>query len=369
MNLQDVCIVGGGAAGVSAALFLSQNGFRGSVVLLEKKQKLLTKFEYTANGRGNLTNKRIDASCYVSSAASSYVQRVLALFPSAAAIDWLTSFGFSLVCDEQRGRLYPEQQSARVVASAFASALQRTSCQVRLGVGVLSWEYDSAARVYTVSCDDGSVVHARRIIWATGGAAAPVFGTDGSWVSQFAQHEVASAPWCPVLCGLRLQAPVTQLSGSVVRCRFRLISTQDDTVLFDQEGDLLWTHFGVSGPVVFDASVRVGSRVSECVAVVQLVSPEWFETLWGNPGKKCVSDVFGDCPPKVRQYFQTLFANEWDRRLSSAGTAVKNRLVASFVTASFRVIGLRDANDAQTSRGGIALSEIVVKTGSLKKYP
>jgi flavin-dependent dehydrogenase len=51
MQVFDVCIVGGGAAGVSAALFLSQGGFGGSVLILEKRQKLLTKFEYTANGR------------------------------------------------------------------------------------------------------------------------------------------------------------------------------------------------------------------------------------------------------------------------------------------------------------------------------
>ena len=248
----DLAIVGGGAAGLAAAIFAAEaapSGFR--TVVLDGAKSLGAKILVSGGGRCNVTHHHVQAGDF--NGSQNIVRNVLAAFGVESTIRWFASLGVELK-REPTGKLFPVANSARAVLQALLSRC------AALNVTLLTSH--RVTRIIPPAGDDPSfqILHAHgalrcsRVIVSTGGRSLPRSGSDGSGWDMLRElgHTVtpthaALAPL--VLAPQMFHAELTGLSQEVELSVFAGGKRIDR-----RTGSLLWTHFGISGPVVMDAS-------------------------------------------------------------------------------------------------------------------
>ena len=252
--MSDVVVIGGGAAGMAAALFAARAG--ASVILLEKNEKLGKKVYITGKGRCNLTND-CDVDEFMAQVPRNprFLYSALNFFSPRDMMALLESSGCPV--QVQRGRrVFPVSEKASDVTRALQSCLRSAGVSVRLGAEVHALESESG-RLTGVRLEDGSFVPAGAVIVCTGGISYPSTGStgDGYRFAEEAGHTVL--PQSPVLVGLETQeAWPRTLQGLSLR-NVTLTLSRKGKVLYSELGEMLFTHFGISGPLVLSASSRM----------------------------------------------------------------------------------------------------------------
>ena len=246
--MTDWLIVGGGAAGLMAAGAACARGR--TVTLLEHNpkgpgQKLLI----TGKGRCNLTN-----DCDVREFLG-YVRRnprflysCLYAFPPAAAMELFESLGVPLKTERGR-RVFPQSDRAADVLAALRGYAAGAEL-VRANVEQLLIENGRCTGVQA----GGRVLRARRVLLATGGVSYPATGSDGSGYRLAAQAGHTILPPQPSLCSLVSPDPDCRRMMGLSLRNVALTLYEDDRPLFTEQGEALFTHFGLSGPLVLSAS-------------------------------------------------------------------------------------------------------------------
>ena len=243
----DIAVVGGGAAGLAAAIFAAENGRETRIVVLEGAAKLGAKILISGGGRCNVTHDVVRPEDFNGNRA--IVRNVLAAFDAAAAVRWLESLGVALK-REETGKLFPVSDRARTVLDALTRRCASLGVEILAGHRVGGVErHDSS---FSVLHDRGRLA-ATRVILATGGRSLPRTGSDGSgWeMARRLGHSVTETfpALVPLLLDGSFHRPLSGVSQEVE------LSTFASGRLVDRRtGSMLWTHFGVSGPVVLDAS-------------------------------------------------------------------------------------------------------------------
>lgn len=249
----SVAIVGAGAAGLAAAIFALQTNPRLRVVLLDGAAKLGAKILVSGGGRCNVTNARVTAEDYWGGSRNT-IRRVLAGFPVEQTIAWFESLGVSLY-EDYDGKLFPRSDKARTVLDALLDAAQRAGVDVRPQQRVTRIErHDDVFEITSA----GGTLAAARVVLATGGRSLPKTGSDGGGYALAAALGHSLVPQTPALAPLVLEGDFhSQLSG--VSHDAALMLRMADRRPEILRGSLLWTHFGLSGPLPMNAS-RVWHR-------------------------------------------------------------------------------------------------------------
>ena len=245
----DVAIVGAGAAGLAAAIFAAETAPRARIVLLEGAKKIGAKILVSGGGRCNVTHHAVAAADF--NGTQPVVRNVLAAFDVAATVAWFESLGVALK-REETGKLFPVSDEAATVVAALVDR-----CRA-LGVTVLT---DRVTDVTRADDDGGLIAHgrdrvvrARRMIVATGGRSLPKSGSDGTgWeIVGRLGHTVTPTYQALVPLVFAEGSPFAALSG--ISHLVELTTFAAGKRIDRRTGSLLWTHVGVSGPVVMDAS-------------------------------------------------------------------------------------------------------------------
>ena len=245
--MKRVVVIGGGAAGMMAALSAAESA-ENRVVLLERQARLGRKLLATGNGRCNLTNTAASPAHY-HGAEAAFVRPALERFDAAATLAYFHALGL-LTVEEYGGRVYPLSNSANSVLDVLRFALaqagveQRTACPAR--------ELRRTGHGFAVFTDGGRI-DADALIVACGGCAGAKLGgvTDGYELLKPLGHRRTSL--FPALVQLR-SAPEFPRALKGIRCHAALTLRRGSAVLARSEGELQFTDNGVSGPVVFDIS-------------------------------------------------------------------------------------------------------------------
>lgn len=242
-------IVGGGAAGMLAALILAEKGVR-RILVLERNDRLGRKLSATGNGQGNVTNTDMCIRHYFSSDLHK-AEGVLQAFGQRELVRLLTSVGGYFVADGE-GRVYPSSRQAASVTDILRFALAARNVCVKTG------EYVRSAAVtadgFCVRTDKGRY-GARFLILAAGGKASPHFGSDGSGYALAEQFGHTVTPLAPALVQLKTERDnIRGLRGIRSDCAVHLLRGGREE--FSCRGDVIFTDYGVSGNAVFRASSR-----------------------------------------------------------------------------------------------------------------
>lgn len=250
----DVIVVGGGPAGMMAATVASQQGKR--VLLLEKNRQLGKKLLITGKGRCNITNNA-DIGDFIEQVPmnSSFLYSAFYSFTNQQLLDLLHQQGLETKV-ERGGRVFPVSDRSSDVLHALVRLMGK-GVEVSYQSPVQSLWIEEG-RLRGVMLKNGERKEGARVVVATGGASYPATGStgDGYQLAKQAGHRVI--PPRPSLVPLETQETWPgELSGLGLKNIGITVRNPQGKVVYEDFGELLFTHFGVSGPVVLSASAHI----------------------------------------------------------------------------------------------------------------
>lgn len=249
-------IVGGGPAGMMAAVAAADVGEQ--AVLVEKNEKLGKKLFITGKGRCNVTNAAEDREILFANVCTNRKFLYSAFYgcDNRAVMDFLEQAGCPLKT-ERGGRVFPVSDRSSDVTAAFVRELKKRGVEILLNTRVESLVL-AGEEVSGVRLEGGRILSADRVIVCTGGMSYPSTGStgDGYRFAEAAGHRVT--PLSPALTPLEIREPwCRELMGlSLKNVALRMVRGEKE--LYRDFGEMLFTHFGVSGPLVLSASSFYG---------------------------------------------------------------------------------------------------------------
>ncbi|HIV79468.1 MAG TPA: aminoacetone oxidase family FAD-binding enzyme [Candidatus Avanaerovorax faecigallinarum] len=349
---RDICIIGGGASGLAAAVEAGMAGFGHRVILLEKRRGTGSKICASGNGRCNLSNE----TCHD-------VRLTLEFFGRIGV----------LTRTDEAGRIYPYSEEAADVERALRTAAERLGVAVLVNTAVTGLEKDDGG--FTVTAEttrDGKkeirFIPAKKVLVATGGKAAPKLGTtgDGYTMARKLGHRVNSP--VPVLTAIEVTENVSVLSG--VREKARASLFRDGKCIFCEDGEVQFTRDSLSGICIFNMSrflkLGKGKTLKDGFKEYEIYldfmpefSPAQVEDFLreqgerGLRGESALNSVVKE--KLARAVAERIFSDENPARQMKA--------------LKFTPKMPKGWETAQVTRGGVALSEVDGITMESKKVP
>ena len=252
--MQQILILGGGAAGLAAALAAAQSAEgRAHITVLDKNAKVGKKLLATGNGRCNLDNRDITPERYFTSSPKA-LRRLLSAVDEAAPLAWFESLGLYPRTDEA-GRVYPYSNQAADVLALLEHHLSRLGVEVRTGCTVQNLSQSRGGYAVQIETEAGrETLRADAVICAMGGDAGPQFGTDGFGTRFAAQCGGRMVPLYPCLTALQCAHPRKSLAGIRAKGCASLLDGTDGRVLAQETGEVQFTEYGLSGICIMQLS-------------------------------------------------------------------------------------------------------------------
>ena len=247
---KQVAVIGGGAAGLTAAIWAARSG--ASAVILEHTDRVGKKILSTGNGRCNLTNSKMEASCY-RSGDPQFPMEVISQFGWKDTLRWFSSMGLLCRC-RMESYYYPMSDQASAVLDCLRMECSRLGITIRTGIQPerIQRMREGRRSFYEIMTDQGEV-RADAVILACGSKAAPNTGSDGSGyeLAKSLGHRIIKP--LPALVQLRCQGNhYRQLAGIRTEADLRLLV--NDREMWRERGELQITDYGISGIPVFQLS-------------------------------------------------------------------------------------------------------------------
>ncbi len=366
-----IVIVGAGAAGltgaITAAQTLSQEKVDGRVLLLDGAKQIGAKILVSGGGRCNVTHDVVTPKDFFGN--RNIIRNVLAAFPVERTVAWFASLGVELK-HEPTGKLFPVTDKARTVLQALIDSARRA------GVTICpDHRVDAISRTNTgflVQHSHG-ITHASRVMLATGGQSLPRTGSDG-FGFQLARrfgHQITST--APALVPLVLDHSMFQTTLSGLSHEVELTTLVEKREVDRRTGSLLWTHAGMSGPVVLDAS-RFWTLATKQGTVVEMYGNfvpgqsadelrAWFVAQAAqHPRRSLVRTLSSLVPDRFAESLCRYQGCESQTAVAQVPRPTRDRLLNALTHFHFPIIGDRGWNVAEVTAGGVPLEEINYRT-------
>ena len=373
MTQTPVLVVGGGAAGMMAALAARQAGAQ--VTLLEPNEKLGRKLYITGKGRCNLTNNTTAEGVLNHVPRNGrFLYSAVTKFPPAAVMEYFEALGVPLKT-ERGGRVFPCSDKAADVIDALFFALKREKVIIQRG-RARDLVLEEGA-VTGVTLEDGSVLSAGAVILATGGVSYPATGStgDGYRLAQQAGHKIVPprASLVPLVeegdtCG--------KMQGlSLKNVTLTLRSRKKKKVVLQEQGEMLFTHFGISGPLVLSASAHGDWEKELYTAVIDLkpaldeakLEARILRDIGQSPNKAFHNFLEGLAPRLMIPVLGGRAEIPLDLPVNAMTRAQRRRLIETMKHFTIPLAGTRPVKEAIITAGGVKTGEIDPGTMMSKK--
>ena len=272
--MAHILVLGGGAAGLAAALAAAQTNPSARVTVLERNPRIGKKLLATGNGRCNLDHEGLTPADYVS-AAPDVLRTLLDAVAGADPLGWFHTLGLCTHTDET-GRVYPYSNQAADVLTLLEHHLARCGVEICTGCTVQTLSQSRNGYRVLFSRADGTddSLYADAVICAMGGSAGPQFGTDGFGPRFAAQCGGKLEPLYPALVPLQCEKPDKTLSGIRTKATVQLSAGQTAGAAASAQGEVQFTDYGLSGICIMDLSLQL--TPGSTPAGLQLdVFPDW----------------------------------------------------------------------------------------------
>ena len=365
----DVAVIGGGAAGLFAAIFAGRSGQR--VLVLDGAKKLGAKILVAGGGRCNVTHHAVDPSDYAGDKPNR-IRKVLRRFDVADTIEFFREQGVELK-REETGKLFPVTDKARSVLDALLNACSQVGVTLAHPQRVETVERREDD--FLISGDWGNIT-AERVVLATGGRALPKSGSDGHGytIAESLGHKISDRVF-PALVPLILPGdhPLRELSGLSFEGTLT-VRAPGGKVLHDTTHSILCTHFGLSGPGILDISRHWRDGIEDDpkstleIDFMPEVRLEELEETLQNAGSKNPRSV-------LRRWHSDRLVDTLNQLASIDGLAPcaqlskadRKKLLQACKQYVLPVQGDRGYTYAEVTMGGIPLEEVGLKTMASRK--
>ena len=363
--MKHVIVIGGGAAGMFAALAAAGKGHQ--VSLFEKNEKLGKKLFITGKGRCNLTNAS-DMDTLFSNIISNpkFLYSALSTYDNFRVIDFFEAHGVKTKI-ERGNRVFPVSDHSSDVIFALKKALENAGVSIHLFTKVQKLVVEDKM-IRGVLLEDGREISADAVIITTGGISYPNTGStgDGYLFARECGHKVTEL--FPALVPLIAKEPyVTDMQGLSLK-NVRISIRKGKKLLFEEFGELLFTHFGVSGPLVLSASSYIGKVLKKqeldmridlkpALSVEQL-DKRLLRDFKENHKKQFKNSLNGLLPAKMIPVFLSLSGIDTEKKVNEITKEERKRLLDLLKAFPVTLTGTRDFHEAIITSGGVSVKEI-----------
>ena len=367
MNEARVIVIGGGPAGIMAAGRAAQMGAR--VVLLEKGPKLARKLRISGKGRGNITNTApIDEFVEAFAPNGKFLYGAFSRFFSEDLIALLQSLGVETKV-ERGGRVFPASDRAGDIADAMERWARELGVRIKAGTSVRSIAVEDG-RVTGVEVFGGRMA-AGAVVIATGGASYPKTGSTGDGYAMARELGHTIVPPKPGLSALLTEEKwVGDIQGlSLKNVRATLLAA-DSTPVASEFGEMLFAHFGISGPIILTLSRRVRRMLEAGPVIVSIdLKPALTEEqlrarlIRDFAGNKMLRNYLPELLPRLMaELFPSLAKIDADKRTNSITSDERKRIISALKDLRLTARGLAPLEEAIVTAGGVSVKEIDPKT-------
>ena len=368
--MSDIVVIGGGAAGCMAALTAAAQGAQ--VLLLERNPKLGRKLYITGKGRCNLTNRSSVQECLANIPHNGkFLMSALSLFPPEEVMAFFEGLGVPLKT-ERGNRVFPNSDKAADVIDALLRALRKGGVQIRQDrAEALVLEGDT---VTAVKGESGERYNCKAVILATGGISYPATGStgDGYRMARMIGHTIQPPRGSLVPLEAADCAPMQGLS---LRNVALTVKNGKNKILFQEQGELLFTHFGLSGPLVLSASAHMRDFETERYTLHLDLKPALDEETLD---RRLVRELTEGANRDLRHVLETLEPKaliplllkraelEGTEKANGVTKVQRRKLLNILKDLTFPVSGPRPVAEAIVTAGGVTVKEVSPKDMSSK---
>ena len=367
--MKKVVVIGGGAAGLMAAGFAGKNA---EVLIIEKNDRVGRKLAITGKGRCNVTNSA-DISEFIENTPGNgrFLYSALYSFTNDDVIEFFYRLGVKTKV-ERGGRVFPVSDSAKDVVNALYKFTRENNVDIRYNSTVKEILV-SDNKVNGVKLSNDEVINCDKVILATGGKSYPATGStgDGYRIAEKLGHKVISAK--PSLVGLVSKAEwIKNLQGlSLKNVLFRLVDSKGKEI-YSEFGEMLFTHFGVSGPIVLSGSrvlhkyMDENRKVSGIRARIDLKPALDFKKLDLRVlrdfekyiNKELKNAMYDLLPEKLIPVVISLADVDERKKVNVITADERKRIVEVLKNIEFSIDELRPIDEAIITAGGVSINEI-----------
>lgn len=357
MDYYDLCVIGGGASGLISAIEYKNNHKNSTVVILERLPKVGKKILATGNGRCNLSNIHASAKDYN---YPEFAQTVFEKFDVQSNIDFFKSIGLITIVDSD-GRVYPKSNAATSVLDILL-----IECK-KLGVTILC-----DCTVYKLTKHENFEINekikAKNVIVACGGMSSSKLGSDGSGYEITRKLGHAVTPLFPALVQIKTENKyVKQLKG--IRAKASLSLKENDNIISESEGEILFTDYGISGIAAMDISRFIKPSKNQQIYIdlandmTQAEIEEYlYQIICHNPNSVASELLIGLLHKKIAQTVMKYCSVSLDEKTSNLSKKSLSAIAYSLKNFKLKVLGTQGFDFAQITSGGLSLSEFNDKT-------
>lgn len=372
--MSKVIVIGGGAAGAVAAIFAARNGHR--VELFEKNEKIGKKLFITGKGRCNVTNAGdMDALFDAVKSNPKFLYSAFYSFTNEQAMDFFEELGVRLKV-ERGNRVFPESDHSSDIIHALKHELEQLGVEIHFCTEVKDVLVEHE-KFTGVVLKNGKKVSGDACVVATGGISYASTGStgDGYHFAEKTGHKVTEL--YPSLVPMEVKEwYAKELQGLSLR-NVRGTILDGKKKLYDEFGEMLFTHYGVSGPIIISASSVVGKKLQDKELTLQIdlkpaLSREQldqrvlrdFEENKNKQFKNAVDKLF---PAKLKPIMIELSGISPEKKVNEISKEERLYFVDLIKNFKMTLTGLRSYNEAIITKGGVSVKDIDPGTMESKK--
>lgn len=375
--MKDIIIIGGGAAGMFAGIMLANKGYNPTII--EKNDKLGKKLFITGKGRCNLTNNcSTDELLKNVVTNSKFMYSSFYGFGSQDTMDFFESLGLRLKT-ERGNRVFPVTDHSSDVISVLTTGLRRLNVKILLETEVTDIDVDTdenenrfvkGVRVKHKNKSE-EYLRATDVVVATGGLSYPVTGSTGDGIRWAEKMGLKVSEPFPALVPLNAEETFCKdlmgLSLKNVETSFAAKVKGKDKTVYSQFGEMLFTHFGVSGPVILSASSYLGKYLQNDLRLYIDLKPgltreqlndRILRDFSENINKQFRNSLGDLLPKKMIPVIIELSGIDQYKKVNEITKEERMRLISSIKGLELHITGFRDFNEAIITRGGVSVKEI-----------
>ncbi len=369
---RQIAVVGGGAAGMAAAIQAARAGAQ--VTIYERNDRVGKKILSTGNGKCNFSNERMSADCYYGS-GTVLINRVYEKFGTAEVKTFFMGLGMRI--KDRNGYLYPASEQASTVLDILRYELERLEVRVHTGLQVTNLA--KLKKGLTVETADQQKRDYDAVILASGGKAAPKTGSDGAGLLLAEKLGHRIVPTVPALTALRCKEDfLRRVTG--VRCDAKLTLLVAGENMHAERGELQWTDYGISGIPVFqfsrEAAYALRDRKDVKVMIdllpdyagdenAQKYASFWSERWKQQSGQTMEQFVTGIVNKKIGLLLLHLAGIKENEKAKEVSVSRRERLAVLYRSLTVTVKGTNSFEQAQVCAGGIDCREVTDRLESV----